>query len=391
MLLNGHIEGLALVAESGRHRILETHIVCPGYPIFPLTIKIPSDRSESVPIPLWCIVQWEKRVLTSACPEPMVLILSFFLVLIWGSLRFSDAQRECQRHLMENENHPPGTSVWDHSSGPDRPLLGLQSSDKTLWSSMRTYVQMSKRSFHWLHKYLLTLDAVLTRQGMEYMDYLIPDISAQQGIVLPLQPMSYGTALKWLRYCINAPWKQQPSASLDPSVFTIHTCKATLLSELVSTESPHPDRRGTASTGSPSDFSQRLLETVQPRRRSSGTTSRPPTRGDTPRMATFSASTSRQPISACRTSSGYNWTILQTRHYGFPLVWLWGPTTIRRSVNPSSRWRFRSVRFFLVFLRQWVGYSNEGGHQRHVPHILNSVVGSHILASVTLWFQMILH
>ncbi len=89
---------------------------------------------------------------------------------------------------------------------------------------------MSKRSFHWLHKYLLTLDAVLTRQGMEYMDYLIPDISAQQGIVLPLQPMSYATALKWLRYCINAPWKQQPSASLDPSVFTIHSCKATLLS-----------------------------------------------------------------------------------------------------------------------------------------------------------------
>ena len=89
---------------------------------------------------------------------------------------------------------------------------------------------MSKRSFHWLHKYLLTLDAVLTRQGIEYMDYLMPDISPQQGIVLPLQPMSYATALKWLRYCINAPWKHQQSASLDPSVFTIHSCKATLLS-----------------------------------------------------------------------------------------------------------------------------------------------------------------
>ena len=49
-----------------------------------LTIKIPGDRSESAPIPLWCIDQWEKRVLTSACPEPMVLMLSFFLVLICG-------------------------------------------------------------------------------------------------------------------------------------------------------------------------------------------------------------------------------------------------------------------------------------------------------------------
>ena len=66
-----------------------------------LTIKIPSDRSESVPIPLWCIVQWEKRVLTSACgPEIFRLRIG-----------------ESQRHLMENENHPPGTSVWAHSSG----------------------------------------------------------------------------------------------------------------------------------------------------------------------------------------------------------------------------------------------------------------------------------
>ena len=42
-----------------------------------LTIRIPRDRSESIPIPLWCVVQWEKRVLTSACPEHMVLIQVF--------------------------------------------------------------------------------------------------------------------------------------------------------------------------------------------------------------------------------------------------------------------------------------------------------------------------
>ena len=31
-------------------------------------------------------------------------------------------------------------------------------------------------------------------------------------------------------YCIKAPWKQQQSTLLDPAVFTIHSCKATLLS-----------------------------------------------------------------------------------------------------------------------------------------------------------------
>ena len=89
---------------------------------------------------------------------------------------------------------------------------------------------MSKKSYHWLHKYLLTLDSVLTRVGMEYMDYLTPDISEQQGVLIPLQPTSYATALKWLRHCIRAPCKPQQSTLLDPAVFTIHSCKATLLS-----------------------------------------------------------------------------------------------------------------------------------------------------------------
>ena len=89
---------------------------------------------------------------------------------------------------------------------------------------------MSKKSFHWLRKYLLTLGGVLRRQGIDNIDDLMPKISDQQGIVTPLRPMSYATALKWLRHCINAPWKQQQTPILDPSLFTIHSCKATLLS-----------------------------------------------------------------------------------------------------------------------------------------------------------------
>ena len=183
-----------------------------------LTIRIPRDRSESVPIPLWCVVQWEKRVLTSACPEHMVLILGFFLVLIWGSLRFSDAQRVDLRSLVYDGENLRGLS-WRTKTTHRGQAFGVLAQGL-----------LSKRSYHWLHKYLLTLDAVLTRVGMEYMDYLMPDVSGQQGIVLPLQPMSYASALKWLRHCIRAPWKQQQSTLLDPEVFTVHSCKATLLS-----------------------------------------------------------------------------------------------------------------------------------------------------------------
>ena len=183
-----------------------------------LTIRIPRDRSESTPIPLWCVIQWEKRVLTSACPEHMVLFLGFFLVLIWGSLRFSDAQRVDLRSLVYDGENLRGLS-WRTKTTHRGQAFGVLAQGL-----------MSKRSYHWLHKYLLTLDAVLTRVGMEYMDYLMPDVSNQQGILIPLQPMSYATALKWLRHCIRAPWKQQQSTVLDPAVFTVHSCKTTLLS-----------------------------------------------------------------------------------------------------------------------------------------------------------------
>ena len=144
----------------------------------------------------------------------MVLILGFFLVLIWGSLRFSDAQRVDLRSLVYDGENLRGLS-WRTKTTHRGQAFGVLAQGL-----------MSKRSYHWLHKYLLTLDAVLTRVGMEYMDYLMPDVSNQQGILIPLQPMSYATALKWLRHCIRAPWKQL----LDPSAFTIHSCKATLLS-----------------------------------------------------------------------------------------------------------------------------------------------------------------
>ena len=183
-----------------------------------LTTKLPVDRAESVPIPLWCIIQWEKRVLTSSCPEPMILVLGFFLVLIWGSLRFSDAQRIDLRSLVYNGENLRGLS-WRTKTTNRGQAFGVIGQGL-----------LSKRSFHWMHRYLLTLDAVLDRAGADFIDYLMPDVVDQAGVILPLRPMSYATALKWLRYCIGVPWKQQTGSRLDPSVFTIHSCKATVLS-----------------------------------------------------------------------------------------------------------------------------------------------------------------
>ena len=183
-----------------------------------MTTKLPVDRAEAVPIPLWCIIQWEKRLLTSSCPEHMILILGFFLFLIWGSLRFSDAQRINLRSLVYNGENLRGLS-WRTKTTNRGQAFGVIAQGL-----------LSRKSFHWMHRYLLTLDAVLDRLGADYIDYLMPDVTDQEGVTTPIQPMSYATAMKWLRYCIRVPWKQQMGFRLDPSVFTIHSCKATVLS-----------------------------------------------------------------------------------------------------------------------------------------------------------------
>lgn len=160
----------------------------------------------------------EKRLLTSSCPEHMILILGFLLILIWGSLRFSDAQRINLRSLVYNGENLRGLS-WRTKTTNRGQAFGVIAQGL-----------LSRKSFHWMHRYLLTLDAVLDRLGADYIDYLMPDVTDQDGVTTPIQPMSYATAMKWLRYCIRVPWKQQTGFRLDPSVFTIHSCKATVLS-----------------------------------------------------------------------------------------------------------------------------------------------------------------
>ena len=157
-------------------------------------------------------------MLTSSCPESMILILGFFLVLIWGSLRFSDAQRINLRSLVYNGENLRGLS-WRTKTTNRGQAFGVLAQGL-----------LSQKSFHWMHRYLLTLDAVLDRVLADYIDYLMPDVVDQTGVALRIRPMSYATAMKWLRYCIRVPWKQQTGSRLDPSVFTIHSCKATVLS-----------------------------------------------------------------------------------------------------------------------------------------------------------------
>lgn len=62
--------------------------------------KVPKDRRESLPLPLYVVVQWERRLLQAGCTSTERLVLGGFLLMIWSGLRFADLQRITHSSLM---------------------------------------------------------------------------------------------------------------------------------------------------------------------------------------------------------------------------------------------------------------------------------------------------
>eukprot|EP00439_Symbiodinium_sp_Y106_P005918 s8930_g1.t1 len=58
-----------------------------------LRSKLPKDRCESVPLLLFALVQWERRILQRNTPVVDVILLGAILLTAWASLHFSDSQR----------------------------------------------------------------------------------------------------------------------------------------------------------------------------------------------------------------------------------------------------------------------------------------------------------
>ena len=62
--------------------------------------KVPRDRRESLPLPLYVVIQWERRLLQAGCTSIERLVLGGFLLMIWSGLRFADLQRITHKSLM---------------------------------------------------------------------------------------------------------------------------------------------------------------------------------------------------------------------------------------------------------------------------------------------------
>ena len=180
--------------------------------------KIPRDRKEAPPLPLWLLVQWERRILMSACSTSEILLLGSFLLMAWASLRFSDAQRIEMARMVLTETDLRGI-VWRSKTTTVGMPFGAVNSGL-----------LSKGAHSWVWKFLKTLDMILQDNGIPDIDFLIPHCDAD-AVSFPLTPMTYATALFHLRRMIHCPWRSSvnPMLGLDLN-FTLHSLKATLLS-----------------------------------------------------------------------------------------------------------------------------------------------------------------
>ena len=108
--------------------------------------KFPTDRRESLPMPLYVVMRWERRILQSYSTIQEIVILGGLLCLLWSGLRFGDIQRS---HL----------ATWQLDGSA---LRGLTWRSKTSNSATPFGIcvsgLLSKGTLAWIHRYLQTLD-----------------------------------------------------------------------------------------------------------------------------------------------------------------------------------------------------------------------------------------
>ena len=161
------------------------------------TTRSEGDRTEAVPLSLFVVLSWEKRILPRDCPLHELVVLGGLLLLLWGGLRFSDGQRI-----------PLNSLAWSITA-----LRGTCKKTKTTTAGQPWAVQscgfLSFGSFGWVAKWLMALDGLWSTHSNpgDPQDFILP-MTVGTKFIRPLIPMSYSQTLKWLRYFCTIPWRR---------------------------------------------------------------------------------------------------------------------------------------------------------------------------------------
>ena len=194
--------------------------------------KFPTDRRESLPMPLYVVMRWERRILQSNSTIKEIIILGGLLMLLWSGLRFGDIQRS---HL----------ETWQLDSTA---LRGLTWRSKTSNSATPFGIcisgLLSKGTLAWIHRFLQTPDTIYSSLDISTIDFALPSFGDRDEPIWPPQAMPYGEALYFLRFFMKLPWSSSStSQQLSADHYTIHGLKCTLLSWACQLGLSEEDRR----------------------------------------------------------------------------------------------------------------------------------------------------
>ena len=84
--------------------------------------KRPKDQRETAPLPLWAVVQFERRLLQKSATQNEVLFLGLCLVAIWGGLSFADAQRMPLSSIVLDRDNIRGSCFRSKTSHKGQPF-----------------------------------------------------------------------------------------------------------------------------------------------------------------------------------------------------------------------------------------------------------------------------
>ena len=179
-----------------------------------LSTKRPSDQQETAPLPLWAVVQFERRLLQKSASQNEILFLGACLVAIWGGLRYADAQRLPLTSFVLDTDNIRGSCFRSKTSHKGQPfgfkMAGL----------------LSHGSFSWAIKWLQTVDDVWDQSGAIDSEAIFIQWHEEK-----LHVLSYGETIQMLRHYLLTPWRSQKSPLADFTInFALHSMKTTLLS-----------------------------------------------------------------------------------------------------------------------------------------------------------------
>ena len=178
-----------------------------------LNTKRPSDQQETAPLPLWAVVQFERRLLQKSATQNEVLFLGSCLIAIWGGLRYADAQRLPLSSIVLDKDNIRGSCFRSKTSHKGQPF------------GCKTAGFLSHGSFNWLIKWLQTVDDIWEKSGISDIESIFLQWT-QEG----LHVLSYGETIQLLRHYLLTPWRSQESPLADCTInFALHSMKTTFL------------------------------------------------------------------------------------------------------------------------------------------------------------------